>query len=311
MNTLGRILIIDDTPDFLETYQDLLSAEGYVVETTKNRREALTNLDEPGWDVVLVDQKLQGPGGADTGLDLILEVRRRAPGAKVILVTAYATEEAVKRAFRDGAYDYLEKRGVFDALLRVKVRNSIEAVRERRLSAMSHDAAELALRETWASIKTEPDAHRKGFLLENLMALLFKTIPGFERLDTRVSNELEELDLLVENNGADAFWTRESPYILVECKNWSKRVGDKELRDLWGKMDGRYDRCRLAMLVAAGGFAETVHTLQLTKKEQGKHLVLLVGPGDLDELVQNPDRNAVLKSLHRNAVAGASNPPSH
>ncbi|KYF57024.1 hypothetical protein BE08_06655 [Sorangium cellulosum] len=109
----------------------MLSAEGYTVETATTHAEALRRLDEPGWSVILVDQKLQGPGGPDTGLDLITESRRRAPGAKVLLATAYASKETVERAFREGAYDYLEKTPVFEALLRVKVRNAMEAVRER------------------------------------------------------------------------------------------------------------------------------------------------------------------------------------
>src|SRR5689334_15626969 len=121
----GRILIVDDDPAFLETYEEILAAEGYAVETATTHGEALRRLDEPGWTVVLVDQKLQGPGGPDSGLGLIDETRRRAPGAKVLLVTAYASREAVERAFREGAYDYLEKTAVFEALLRVKVRNAM------------------------------------------------------------------------------------------------------------------------------------------------------------------------------------------
>jgi hypothetical protein len=111
----------------------------------------------------------------------------------------------------------------------------------------------------------------------------------------------------VQNNSADPFWQKESPYLLVECKNWSKHVGTKELRDLWGKMEGRYDRCRLALLVAAGGFADTVPTLLLSKKE-GSSLVLLVGPGELDQLVTSKDRGATLKDLHRRAVIGTTSP---
>jgi CheY-like chemotaxis protein len=304
MSGYGRILIVDDDPAFLETYEDLLSAEGYVVETAKSHSDALRRLDEPGWSVVLVDQKLQGPGGPDIGLDLIIEARRRAPGAKAMLVTAYASRDAVERAFRDGAYDYLEKTPVFEALLRVKVRNAMEAVRERWLATLDLDETERAIVETWAVAQVERDGNRKGLLLERLVALLLKSVPGFDRLDMRLRNRVEELDVLVQNSSPDPFWQKESPYILVECKHWSKPVGAKELRDLWGKMEGRYDRCRLALLIAPGGFADTVRALQLRKAEK-ETLVILIGAGDLDELIRRQDRGEALKEMHRRAVAAA------
>lgn len=304
MSSYGRILIVDDDPAFIETYKDLLAAEGYTVETATTHAAALRGLDEPGWSVVLVDQKLQGPGGPDTGLDLIAESRSRAPGAKVLLVTAYASKEAVERAFREGAYEYLEKTPVFEAMLHVKVRNAMEVVSERWLATLDLDGTELAIRETWAAAQVEGDRNKKGFLLERLVALLLKSIPGFDRLDTRLRNEVEEIDVLVQNESTDPFWQKESPYILVECKHWSKHIGTKELRDLWGKMEGRYNRCRLALLIAPGGVTDTVRNLQLRKSENDM-LVVLVGASELDDLVRRKDRNEALKEMHRRAVAAA------
>lgn len=307
MSGYGRILIVDDDPAFLETYDELLSAEGYQVETARTHADALRQLDQPGWSVILVDQKLQGPGGPDLGLDLIVESRRRSPGAKVLLVTAYASREAIERAFREGAYDYLEKTPTFEAMLRVKMRNAMEAVGERWLATLDPDDTERAIHATWSEAQTEPDRNRRGLLLERLVALLLKTIPGFDRLDSRIRNEIEEIDVLVQNSSPDPFWQKESPYLVVECKNWSKHVGTKELRDLWGKIDGRYNRCRLALFIAPGGFAETVHTQQLQRAREDK-LVILIGPGDLEDLVRRKDRNELLKELHRRAVIAASEP---
>lgn len=304
MSNHGRVLIVDDDPAFIETYKDLLAAEGYTVETAGTHSAALRRLDEPGWSVILVDQKLQGSGGSDSGLDLIAEARARAPGAKVLLVTAYASKEAVERAFREGAYDYLEKTAILEAMLRVKVRNAMEAVSERWLATLDLDGTELALRETWTSARAEGDHNRKGLLLERLIALLLKTIPGFERLDTRLRNAVEEIDVLVQNESTDPFWQKESPYILVECKHWSKRIGTKELRDLWGKMEGRYNRCRLALLIAPGGIADPVRDLQLQKSEKDV-LVVLVGANEVDDLIRRRDRNEALKEMHRRAVAAA------
>ena len=305
MNNIGRILIIDDDAAFLDTYEDLLSAEGYVVERAMTRSKAFERLDEPGWGVVIVDQKLNGPGGPDDGLELLAEVAIRAPAAKTILATAYASPSAIERAFKDGAYDYLEKTSTFPALLRVKVRNALEVVRQRWLGSLDTSATEQAIHSTWEAVRIEKDRQRKGRLLEELMELLLKTMVGFNRLSARMKNENEELDILVQNNSPDPFWQKESQYILVECKNWStQHVGTKDLRDLLGKLEGRYNRCRLALFVAVGGFAETVRQALLSHAHKDR-LVLLIGPGDLESLVKSADRNATLQDIHRRAVAAS------
>jgi ActR/RegA family two-component response regulator len=298
---VGKVLIVDDDKPFLEAYEDVLTAQGYWVQCTATRTEAIRRLDEPGWSVVIIDQKLQGPTGPDSGLDLLAEARVRAPGAKAILATAYASKEAVERAFREGAYDYLEKSPVFPSLLRVKVRNAFEAVRERWLSSLDPGETERVILSTWAAAQVERDKNKKGALLEQLVNLLLKSVPGMRRLWTRVRNEIEEIDLLVQNDSTDPFWQKESPYLLVECKNWSGRVGTKEVRDLWAKMEGHHKRCRLALFVAAGGFAESLRTLQATQAHD-ERMVILIGPNDLDELVRSRDRNAFLKELHRRAA---------
>jgi hypothetical protein len=189
-------------------------------------------------------------------------------------------------------------------MLHVKVRNAMEAVSERWLATLNLDETKLAIRETWAAAQAEGDRNKKGVLLERLVALLLKSIPGFERLDTRLRNSVEEIDVLVQNGSTDPFWHKESPYILVECKNWSKHIGAKELRDLWAKMEGRYNRCHLALLIAPGGVADTVRDLQLRKSEKDM-LVVVIGAGDLDELIRCKDRNEALKEMHRRAVAAA------
>ena len=121
----GRVLAIDDEQAFLEMYQDLLSAEGYQVETAQSYAGALQQLDRGGWSVVLVDLQLRGCGGPDLGLELIAEARHRAPDAEVILVSALASVTAIERALSAGACDYLEKDLNFESTLRAKVRKAM------------------------------------------------------------------------------------------------------------------------------------------------------------------------------------------
>lgn len=298
----GRILIVDDELPFLETYRELLGEEGYVVETATSREEALEHLKDQPWDVVLLDQKLQGSSGPDNGIDLLGEVQATAPGSKLIMVTAYATKDAIERAFASGAYDYLEKNARFSAMLRVKVRNALEVTRERRLVNMAmEDTTEAVIRQTWDAVDAESDANKKGKLLEDLMDMVFRTIPGFSHVSTRRRNELEEIDLIIRNESSDSFWIKTSAYLLVECKNWSSSVGVEEYRSFLHKIERRYGRCKLGFFVAPGGFTKTFLHDVLTERK-GDTLVVPVDSANLSALISSTDRNGFLKDLHDQAL---------
>lgn len=297
----GKILIIDDDASFRQMYEDRLGEDGYIVEAAPDRHTALEKLEQPGWDVVLIDQKLQGEGGPDTGLDLIAEAALRAPRAKTFLVTAYATPKAIARAFREGAYDYLQKDELFSALLSPKLRNAIEAVRALRLAELSTAETETQIQATWTAVEAEQDANRKGKLLEDLMVLLFKTIHGFHQTTPNRQNDIEEIDLLIQNNSTDPFWSKESSYILAECKNWSKPAGVAELRSFLYKLQHRFGRSRLGFFIAVGGFKGTFKEALLAERKD-EHLVVLIDRDALVELIEAPDRNAVLKRFHEHAV---------
>jgi CheY-like chemotaxis protein len=299
---MGRVLIIDDDPSFLCLYRSRLGGEGYLVETATDIAEALARLDQGGWDVVLVDQKLDGREGPDKGLDLVGEIGKRAPNAKTILVTGYATESAVGRAFQEGAYDYLEKGPIFRVLLLAKLRNALEAVRAHHFGELTSEEAEVAIQGTWSAVETETDPNRKGKLLEDLMVLLFKTIPGFRHASARRRNEEEEIDVVIRNESVDPFWVNErTSYILAECKNWTRPAGATEIRSFLWKLSRKFNRSRLGLFIAPGGFSGPLKT-DLHGERRDDFLVLLIGREDLRGFVFAPDRNAFLKKLHERAV---------
>jgi len=302
MRPVGRVLIIDDDPSFLALYRHRLGAEGYLVETAEDAQAALSRLDRGYFDVVLVDQKLEGAGGPDRGLDLVVEIGKRAPLAKTILVTAYATESAVARGFQEGAYDYLEKGPIFRVLLSAKLRNAMEAVRAHRYGELTEGEAEAAILGTWAEVERETDANRKGKLLEDLMVLLFKTIPGFRHASARRRNEEEEIDVVIRNESVDPFWVNErTSYILAECKNWTRPAGVTEIRSFFWKLSRKFNRSRLGLFIAPGGFSAPFRT-DLHGERRDDFLVLLIGREELRELVLCQDRNGFLKKLHERAV---------
>lgn len=304
MKPFGSILLVDDSPDFLDAYRTMLATEGYTVEAVMDGPSALAKLEQPGWDLVLLDRKLQGRYGPDTGLDLIQAIRERAPSAKIILVTGVADAESVDRAFAAGAYDYLEKNAYLEAILKIKVRHALEAARERRMAALANGEREQALRQLWQDVRAERDPHRKGALLEDLVALLFKSIPGFERTQTDRRSLDEQIDILIPNESTDPFWQQaQSQYFLGECKHWTKPVDPKELDRFRNDIRRRFGRCRLGFFIAIGGFTRGVHTT-LAAAREGDVLVIPIDAARLTEVVEAGarDRNAKLKELHAHAL---------
>ncbi len=298
---VGRVLIIDDEQDIVAMYREILAEEGFESDAVRTHAEAVAALAQPNWAVVLLDQRLRGRDDPDSGLDLLHVIRQRAPYAKVIVVTGYADAVAVRRAFADGAWDYLQKGGPIDALLRVKVRNAMEPWRERALAALSREKREAEIRALWTAARTEKDANKKGAHLETLMLLLFRSIEGFAYADVNRQNELEEIDVIVQNASTDPFWQKEGNYLLVECKNWSKPVGSDELNLFQLKVDRRFGRSTLGFFVALQGYAKTVRMEEWTRRG-GQSLVVLLDGDDLEALIDASDRNAKLKEFHLRAV---------
>ncbi len=100
-----RVLIVDDEANVRKTLALCLEAEGHVVASVGNTRDAMEETERRSFDVAFLDIRL----GTSSGLDLIPELLSRAPWLKIIIITAYASFETAVEAIRRGASDYLPK----------------------------------------------------------------------------------------------------------------------------------------------------------------------------------------------------------
>lgn len=304
MKNPGRILIIDDDRDFVGIYKEMLESQGVEVAAAYTADEAIRYLGAAGptLDVVLLDQKLKGAGGPDSGLDLISNIQALAPFVNTIVVTGYAAPEAIERALDLGVYDYLVKNGAFEALLRAKVRNALEVATERRAASRSRDDLVRGLRELWERARAEPDRNRKGRLLEELVKDLFRATPGFEYVKTRLDNDIEEIDIVVENRSDDPLWRNDgASYLIAECKNWSSKCGSSELGDFLRKLTTKFGRVRTGFFIAPGGFTEAFHEARAGEKKTDV-LVIPVDAEGLTAWIAADDKHAVLRQLHERAT---------
>src|SRR5262245_13008451 len=101
----ARILIVDDDDALRDSLQLVLASEDYQVVGARSGEEALELLSSASPEIVLCDLRMPGMDG----MQLLPELLRRQPGATLILMSAYGTEELALEAIRLGAYDYLAK----------------------------------------------------------------------------------------------------------------------------------------------------------------------------------------------------------
>lgn len=95
---VGRILVVDDEPNICRLLSRYLTKIGYQVETAGSVAEALGLLRRDWFDLVLTDLRLPGA----SGLDLLVEVRARTPGTRMILMSAHADVYAASAAIERG-----------------------------------------------------------------------------------------------------------------------------------------------------------------------------------------------------------------
>jgi len=101
---MSDVLIVDDEPKLARVLSGAL--EGVAsCDVAPDAVTALSKLTTHQPQLVVTDLRMPGM----SGMDLLREVRRRAPGCPVILMTAYARAEDAVEALKLGAEDYLIK----------------------------------------------------------------------------------------------------------------------------------------------------------------------------------------------------------
>ncbi len=94
-----HILVVDDEPHVLVTYQLILQQQGYEVSAALSAEQARKMLLERKVDLLLCDLSLEKQ---ENGFDVIEFARQKDPEMPTLLLTGYATQEANDRADESG-----------------------------------------------------------------------------------------------------------------------------------------------------------------------------------------------------------------
>ena len=121
----GSILFVDDEAELCEAAAEWLGVCGFSVTTATDPKTALARFDPARLDSVVTDVRMPGM----SGIDLLAQLRDRAPDLPVVLLTGHGDVPLAVDAMRNGAHDFLEK--PYDAELLVAVLD--RAVERRRM----------------------------------------------------------------------------------------------------------------------------------------------------------------------------------
>lgn len=101
----GYIMVLDDDREMGSWLTDLLTDEGYSVETYQQGDDLLAALEQECPDLLITDLVLDGL----RGMDVLRRAKQQAPALAAIMITAFGSIETAVEAMRLGAFYYLTK----------------------------------------------------------------------------------------------------------------------------------------------------------------------------------------------------------
>ena len=126
----GVILLVDDEEFVLRALERSLKREAFEVIACPGAKEALETLTKAAVDVVISDHRMPEM----TGMDFLIEVRKRHPDIVRILLTGHADMEVAIAGINDGKLFRFLTKPWDDKLLRATVGKAVEVARLNRKS---------------------------------------------------------------------------------------------------------------------------------------------------------------------------------
>ena len=100
-----RVLVLDDEPIVCKRLKPALEKLGFAVDTFTQSVEAMHQVQQSAYDIVITDLKMKEVDG----MRFLEEVKKRRPQTEVIVITGFATMETAKQSFQKGVFDFIAK----------------------------------------------------------------------------------------------------------------------------------------------------------------------------------------------------------
>lgn len=125
-----RILIVDDEKRFVTTLIKQLTERKLDVSGVYSGKEAITEVKNMLYDVIILDVKMPGLDGTET----LQELKKINPGIEVIMLTGHGSVASAVEGMRLGAYEYLMKPCEIEELMeKINEAYKLKAARDERI----------------------------------------------------------------------------------------------------------------------------------------------------------------------------------
>ena len=119
----AAILVVDDRPDKILVFRSVLEELGQEVVAASSGQDALKQVLERDFAVILLDVNMPGMDGFETAT--MIRKRKRSTHTPIIFMTAYSDEMHAAQAYSLGAVDFILT-PFAPEVLRAKVRVFVE-----------------------------------------------------------------------------------------------------------------------------------------------------------------------------------------
>jgi YesN/AraC family two-component response regulator len=195
MTTGSTVLVVDDEENIRTMLRLVLETEGFVVTTAGTVREALTQITQSHFDVLISDLNIGHP--AD-GFVVVSAMRRTHPDTLTFILTGYPAFETALEAMRQHVNDYLIKGTPVEELVEKikkglahgqpahspqKTRRVPDVIEEHKDEVISQWLERVKANDELASLPLT-DADRKDHvpgLLDEAVAHAFNRLTGIHR----------------------------------------------------------------------------------------------------------------------------------
>jgi two-component system response regulator PilR (NtrC family) len=221
---MEKILVVDDERSMRELLELVLKREGYAVHTAENGARALDLVRQNLYDLMISDVKMPDING----IDLLMRVRDVSPETMVIMITAFATVETARRAFKLGAEDMVVKDSGFDVEeLKLIVGKVLEKKRLRQENVLLK--RELRQRNSLDNIIGRSPQMQAVYQMIETVAATASTV-----LITGESGTGKELVARAVHNMSNR---TASPFVSINCGAFTETLLESEL---FGYMKGSF-----------------------------------------------------------------------
>lgn len=130
-----NVLVVDDEENITSLLKDILTDEGYSVDTAKSLTQAKDLIKKNIYDAIFLDVWLSD----GDGLMFLPDIKSISPKSQVVMISGHGNIPMAVKAIKEGAFDFLEKPLSTDTVLAVlekiskeiKLQNNLEYLKEK------------------------------------------------------------------------------------------------------------------------------------------------------------------------------------